>query len=143
MSKISAYALVKVSRAIDFGEITPGCNLSTIGLRDGIAAKLGNAGRPNPPHPGVKIVRTEAGKPKPPQSENRSRTKSLLYGLQSIFAAPSPWWQYTFAHQTPKSNTQNQHQPRHQFWKERKRLKSPPTHWSRAIAPEIQTLETK
>ena len=44
MSKISAYALVKVNRAIDFGEITPGCNLSTIGLRDGIAAKLGNAG---------------------------------------------------------------------------------------------------
>ena len=81
--------------------------------------------------------------PPPLTHENRSRTKSLLCGPQSIFTAPSPWWQYTFAHQTPKSNTQNQHQPRHQFWKERKRLKSPPTHWSRAIAPEIQTLETK
>ena len=47
--------------------------------------------------------------------ENRSRTKTLLCGLQSIFAAPSPWWQYTFAHQNPSSNTQNQHQPRHRF----------------------------
>ena len=45
MSKISAYALVKVNRAIDFGEITPGCNLSVIGLREGIAAKLGECRR--------------------------------------------------------------------------------------------------
>ena len=37
------------SRTIDFGKITPGCNLSAIGLRDGIAAKPGNADRLNPP----------------------------------------------------------------------------------------------
>ena len=59
-------------------------------------------------------------------SENRSRTKTLFCGLQSIFTAPSPWWQYTFAHQIPSSNTQNQHQPRHRFWRERKRLRGQP-----------------
>ena len=80
------------------------------------------------PSPKVKIVRTEAGKPKPPQSENRSRTKTLLCGPQSIFAAPSPWWQYTFAHQNQNSHTQNQHQPRHRFWRDNPRVQ-PKHHW--------------
>ena len=95
------------SRAIDFGEITPGCNLSAIGLRDGIAAKPGNAGG--------QIPQKWRSDSTPLTHENRSRTKTLLCGPQSIFTAPSPWWQYTFAHQTPNSHTQNQHQPRHRF----------------------------
>ena len=70
--------------------------------------------------------RSEAGKPGPAWSENRSRTKTLLCGPQSIFTAPSPWWQYTFAHQSPSSHTQNKHQPRHRFWRERKRLRGQP-----------------
>ena len=73
---------------------------------------------------------TEAGKPDPAQSENRSRTKTLLCGLQSIFTAPSPWWQYTFAHQNPSTHTQNKHQPRHRFWP---RKKTP----ERVAAPSI------
>ena len=53
--------------------------------------------------------------------ENRSRTKTLLCGPQSILPAPSPWWQYTFAHQNPSTHTQNQHQPRHRFWRDNPR----------------------
>ena len=95
-----------------FWRDNPGCNLSAIGLRDGIAAKLGNA----------------RGSIPLAQSENRSRTKTLLCGLQSIFPAPSPWWQYTFAHQIPSTNTQNQHQPRHRFWRDNPRGQ-PQCHW--------------
>ena len=44
------------SRTIDFGKITPGCNLSAIGLRDRIAAKPG--GMPEAQSPSrTKIVR--------------------------------------------------------------------------------------
>ncbi len=60
--------------------------------------------------------------------ENRSRTKTLLCDLQSIFAAPSPWWQYTFAHQIPSTDSQNQHQPRHRFWRDNPQVQ-PKRHW--------------
>ena len=62
------------------------------------------------------------------RNENRSRAKTLLCGLQSIFTAPSPWWKYTFAHQIPSTNTHNQHQPRHRFWRDNPQVQ-PKRHW--------------
>ena len=103
--------------------------------------KAGECRKAQSPSPRVKIVLTPANQappkvkivraPKhysaayrvsllrhPPVGNTRSRTKPQIH--------------------TPRINTSRAID----FGQERKRLKSPPTHWSRAIAPEIQTLET-